>query len=126
MTTVGIWKCRDPGFADQDVVGYSVEARDGSFGRIEEASYETCGGLGYVVIDTSSLRYYGLGARALLPAAAIKRADHATQTVLLTLTREQLKNAPEYERFDDAYREEIAAYYGPLLTAADVVAPSCR
>ena len=79
-----------------------------------------------MVIDTSSVRNHGFGEQALIPAAAIDRADHANQTVFLTLTKEQLKNAPQYQRFDDAYRERVAAYYGPFLMAPDLVAPSRR
>lgn len=121
MTTIDIWTFRDGGFADQDVVGYSVEAADGSFGKVDEASYDA--GIGYLVVDTASFRNLGFGKHALVPAAAIERADHADKTVFLTLTKEQLKNAPEYRAFDDAYREQAVGYYGPFLMAPDGVVP---
>lgn len=124
MTTIDIWTFSDPGFADVDVVGYSVEAADGSSGRIDEASYET--GTGYLVVDTSSLQNLGFGKQTLIPAAAIARADHGDKTVFVTLTKEQIKNAPEYQTFDDAYRERVAGYYGPFLMAPGGVAPSTR
>jgi hypothetical protein len=124
MEAIDVWTFSDTGFADRDVVGYSVEAADGSFGKIDEASYET--GAGYLVVDTSSLRNLGFGRQALIPAAAIKRADHANQTVFLTLTKEQIKNAPEYRTFDDAYRERLTGYYGPFLMAPGGVVPGAR
>lgn len=62
----------------------------------------------------------------MIPAAAIERADHADKTVHLTLTKEQIKNAPEYQSFDDAYRERIAAYDGPFLMAPGGVAPGTQ
>ncbi|HEY3550929.1 MAG TPA: hypothetical protein VGK69_07750 [Gaiellaceae bacterium] len=122
MTTIELWTFHDPGFADRDVVGYSVEAADGSFGKIDEASYEA--GAGYLVVDTSSLANLGFGKHALIPAAAIERVDHDGKTVHLTLTKGQIKDAPEYQGFDDAYRERVGGYYGPFLMAPGMVAPS--
>lgn len=124
MTVIDIWTFRDTGFADQDVVGYSVEAVDGSFGKIDEASYEA--GACYLVVDTSSLRTLGFGKQALIPAAAIERVDHASTTVFLTLSKEQIKNAPEYDTFDDRYRERVVGYYGPFLMAPGGVVPGAR
>jgi hypothetical protein len=125
MTAViDIWTFRETGFADVDFVGFSVEAVDGSCGTIDEASYET--GAGYLVIDTSSLLNLEFGKQALIPAAAIERVDHSNETVFLTLTKEQIKNAPEYQPFDDAYRERVAGYYGPFIMAPDGVAPATR
>ena len=121
MAAIDVWTFREPGLVDVDVVGYSVEAADGSFGKVDEASYET--GAGYVVVDTSSLGNLGFGKQVLIPAAAVQRADHANQTVFLTLTKEQIKGAPEYQTFDDAYRGRAAGYYGPFLMAPDGIAP---
>ncbi len=121
MTTVDIWTFRDPGFADQDVVGYSVEATDGSLGKIDETSYEI--GAGYLVVDTSSLSNLGFGKQVLIPATAITRADHGNETVYVSLTKEQIKNAPEFTAFDDTYRETLTGYYGPFLMAPGMVAP---
>lgn len=121
MSTTDIWTFRETGFADQDVVGYSVEAADGSFGKIDEGSYDA--GVGYLVVDTSSLLNLGFGKQALIPAAAIERVDHANETVFLSLTKDQIKNAPAYETFDDRYRQLAVGYYGPFLMAPDGVAP---
>jgi hypothetical protein len=124
MTAVDIWAFREPGWADEDVVGYSVEAADGPFGEIDEASYET--GSSYLVVDTSSLRNLGFGKQALIPAAAIGRVDHSDETVFLTLTKEQIKDAPEYKAFDDVYRERVVGYYGPFLMAPGGIAPGAQ
>ncbi len=124
MTTTDLWAFRDPGFVDQDVVGYSVEASGGSFGKVDEASYEA--GAGYLVVDTSSFANLGFGKQMLIPAAAIVRADHVDRTVFLSLTKDQIKDAPEYTGFDDVYRERIVGYYGPFLMAPGMVAPTTR
>lgn len=116
-----LWTFREPGFADTDVVGYAVEATDGSIGKIDEASYEV--GAGYLIVNTSSFKSLGFGKQVLIPAAAIQRVDHVDGTVFLMLTQEQIKNAPEYGTFDDAYREYATAYYGPFLMAPGMVVP---
>jgi hypothetical protein len=123
MVAINIWTFRDPGFADGDVVDYSVEASDGLIGTVDETSYDICGALGYLVVDTSSFQNLGFGKQVMIPAAAVELADHANQTVFLTLTREQIRDAPEYRTFDDSYREQVAGYYGPFLMAPEGVAP---
>ena len=122
MSTIDLWTFREVALMDTDVVGYSVEASDGSLGKVDEASYEA--GAGYLVVNTSSWTNLGFGKQALIPAAAIDRVDHNDQTVFLGLTKEQVKNAPEFQTFDDAYRDRVAGYYGPFLMAPDNVAPS--
>jgi hypothetical protein len=124
MTTVDLWVFREPGFADVDVVGYAVEASDGSLGKVDEASYDA--GAGYLVVDTSSWTNLGFGKRSLVPAAAIERLDHGEQKVFLGLTKEQIKDAPEFQAFDDACRERVAGYYGPFIMAPGTVAPSMQ
>jgi hypothetical protein len=122
MTTADLWVFREPGFAGVDVVGYAVEASDGSLGKVDEASYDA--GAGYLVVDTSSWTNLGFGTRSLVPAGAIERLDHGEQKVFLGLTKEQIKDAPEFQAFDDAYRERVAGYYGPFIMAPGTVAAS--
>ena len=124
MTRVDLWTYRESAFADVDVVGYAVEASDGSLGKVDEASYEA--DAGYLVVDTSSWTNLGSGTRALIPAAAIESVDHGERKVFLGLAKEQIKDAPEFETIDESYRNRVAGYYGPFLMAPGGVAPSTQ
>jgi hypothetical protein len=93
--------------------GYSVEALDGSIGKIDEASYEV--GSSYVVVDTGP---WILGKRVLLPAGAVERVDHNGEEVFVTLTKDQIKDSPEFDEStyrEDAYRASLGDYYAPYL-----------
>jgi hypothetical protein len=93
--------------------GYSVEAMDGSIGKIDEASYEV--GSSYIVVDTGPWIF---GKRVLLPAGVIERVDHDDERVFVSLTKEQIKNAPEFDEStyrDDAYRSSLGDYYMPYM-----------
>jgi hypothetical protein len=93
--------------------GYSVEAMDGSIGKIDEASYEV--GSSYIVVDTGPWIF---GKRVLLPAGVIERVDHDDERVFVSLTKEQIKNAPEFDEStyrDDANRSSLGDYYMPYM-----------
>ena len=82
--------------------GFSVEARDGSIGKIDEASYEV--GSSYIVVDTGPWIF---GKKVMLPASIIERVDYDNETVYVSVTKERIKNAPEFKATtyrDDAYR----------------------
>jgi hypothetical protein len=93
-----------------DLSGWSVEAVDGSTGKIDEATYETS--RSYLVVDTGP---WILGKKVLLPAGVIERMDPDTETVYISRTKDEIKNAPEFDedRYrDDAYMTEVGGYYG--------------
>src|ERR671910_700206 len=93
-----------------DLTGFKVEARDGSIGKVDEATHEASGS--FVVIDTGPWIF---GKKVMLPAGVIRDIDLDTETVFVDRTKEQIKNAPEFEeeRYrDDAYRAELGGYYG--------------
>jgi hypothetical protein len=97
--------------ADRDIVGYEVEALDGSIGKIDEATYDT--GASYVVVDTGPWIF---GKKVMLPAGVIRSIDVADEKVFVNRTQGEIKNAPELGDAigsDDAYRDELGAYYGP-------------
>ncbi len=116
MASDRLWTYREPAMTDIDLVGYSVEASDGSMGSVDEASYEV--GAGYLVVDTSSWRNLGLGQSTLVPAGAIERVDHGTRHVYLSLTRDQIKRAPKYTGNDAGYQESASLYYSPFVGSA--------
>jgi hypothetical protein len=93
--------------------GYSIEARDGSFGKVNEASYEV--GSSYVVVDTGPRIF---GKHVLLPAGVIERVDHDAERVFVALTKWQIKKSPEFDEStyrQESYRSSVGDYYAPFL-----------
>jgi hypothetical protein len=114
MSTIDIWTYRSATFSQADLVGLSVEAADGSIGKVDDATNDV--GASYVVVDTGPWIF---GKKVLLPAGVIDKVDFDTETVFVNRTKDQIKNAPEYDedRFVDdaygqAYRGELGGYYG--------------
>ena len=93
------------------LTGYGVEAVDGSIGKIDEASNDV--GQSYVIVDTGP---WILGKKVMLPAGVIQRVDDQEEKVWVDRTKDQIKNAPEYDEAlmsDSGYRDELGTYYGP-------------
>lgn len=95
-----------------DLTGFSVEATDGGIGKIDEATYQTS--KSYIVVDTGP---WILGKKVLLPAGVIDRVDSLAETVYVKRSKDEIKNAPEFDESryqDEAYRDELGGYYGGL------------
>ena len=95
--------------ANTDLTGYSVEATDGGIGKIDEATYEAGGS--HLVVDTGPWIF---GKKVMLPAGVVDRVDLDSETVFVSRTKDEIKNAPEFdeERYrDDDYRGELGGYY---------------
>jgi hypothetical protein len=112
MATVNtdLWTYRESDWSTGDLTGYKVEALDGSIGKIDEASYDV--GAGYIVVDTGPWIF---GKKVMLPAGVISRIDADDEDVYVNRTKDQIKNAPEFdeERYhDDTYRSGLGSYYG--------------
>jgi hypothetical protein len=111
MAAIEIWSYRQQEWTTGDITKFSVEARDGGIGKIDEASYDV--GAGYIVVDTGPWIF---GKKVLLPAGVISRIDYDDEAVYVDRTKEQIKNAPEFDEdryADSAYRSELGGYYGP-------------
>ena len=98
-----------------DVEGFDVVATDGEIGKIDEATYEV--GSSYIVVDTGPWIF---GRKVVLPAGAIERIDLDNRKAELRLTKDQIKNSPEFDAAtedyrSDAYRERVGTYYDPYL-----------
>jgi hypothetical protein len=96
----------------QPITGYSVEAADGSIGKIDEATYEV--GTSYLVIDTGPWIF---GKKVMLPAGIVERVDHDDRTVFVFVSKDEIKNAPEFDEMtyrDEQYRDELGTYYEPF------------
>src|ERR1700752_3820929 len=97
-TMKAIWTYPDSStWTDADITGYDVEAADGSIGKIDESS--AAAGSAYVVVDTG---FWIFGKKRLVPAGVIDRVDRNNEKVFVRMTKEQVKNAPD---FDETHRQ---------------------
>jgi hypothetical protein len=111
MTVTEIWTFGVTTAPTLDLSGFKVEALDGSIGKVDEATHEAGGS--FVVVDTGPWIF---GKKVMLPAGVIRDIDLDTETVFVNRTKDQIKNAPEFDekRYgDQSYRNELGSYYGP-------------
>ncbi len=107
-----IWTYSDAfTWSDADITGYDVEATDGSIGKIDESSADA--GSAYVVVDTG---FWIFGKKRLVPAGVIDRVDPQNEKVFVRLTKDQVKDAPD---FDEKHRQrrgkDYDTYYEPYV-----------
>ena len=114
--TTDLWTYRDVGTVGVDastgldLSGFEVEAIDGGIGKVDEATYETS--RSYIVVDTGPWIF---GKKVMLPAGVIDRIDAEDERVYVNRTKDQIKNAPEFDESsyrDETYRGELGGYYG--------------
>ena len=110
-TTVDIWTFREQTLDAANLVGFSVEATDGGIGKVDEATGEA--GRSQLIVDTGPWIF---GKKVLLPAGVVDRVDLDAETVFVNRTKDEIKNAPEFDetmhRDDDEYRNRLGGYYG--------------
>jgi hypothetical protein len=99
-----------------DLTGYPIAAVDGDIGHVDEATYEV--GSSYLVVGTGPWIF---GRKVLLPAGVVERIDTVEHKVYVDRTKDQIKNAPEFdERANDAtYRERLGDYYSETYNGPD-------
>jgi hypothetical protein len=97
----------------QSCEGYDVHATDGDIGKVSESTSHT--GRSSIVVDTGMWIF---DKKRLIPAACVKTVDHANRRIDVSLTKDQIKDAPDARdltdrdtRDDDAYYETHAGYY---------------
>ena len=112
-TTTDLWTYDDSALSvsvdKANVVGYAVEALDGSIGKVDDATYDA--GAAYIVVDTGPWIF---GKKVMLPAGVIERIDYDDETVYVNQNKEQIKNSPEFDEStyrDDDYRSRVGDYY---------------
>jgi hypothetical protein len=112
MATIWVWRLygRESGEVMlPDITGFDVEATDGHIGKVDEATYEN--GQGAFVVDTG---FWIFGKKRMLPAGVVQGIDEDERKVFVSLTKDGIKNAPDYEetrRNDEAYRNDVGRYY---------------
>jgi hypothetical protein len=116
MTTTDVWTYRETivggvGSGSTDIVGFGVEALDGSIGKVDEATYDA--GSAYIVVDTGPWIF---GKKVMLPAGVVRDIDAREEKIFVNRTKDQIKDAPEFDESqisDDSYRTSLGSYYGP-------------
>ncbi|WP_411103056.1 PRC-barrel domain-containing protein [Streptomyces sp. cmx-4-9] len=93
------------------LIGFKVEATDGHIGKVDEHTEDV--GSSYIVVDTGPWIF---GKEVLLPAGTIERVDMEGEKIHVSRSKEQIKDAPEYEkdkhRGDASYLGRVGDYYG--------------
>lgn len=111
--TGNIWSHQDttgyrPG---TDLTGFTVEAIDGTVGRVDEHSDEV--DAAYLVVETGGWIF---ARHVLLPAGVISSIDFDATTLYVARTKDEIKKAPEFDKEqhigDDEYHRQVAGYYG--------------
>jgi hypothetical protein len=111
MTMSNTWNYRDDIDVGGNVVGYDVAATDGDIGKVDEASNDA--GRRYFVVDTG---FWIFGKKRLIPAGVVTAIDHEDRKVHVSMTKDQIKSAPDYDADElalsgDVYREKVGGYY---------------
>lgn len=106
---MSMWDYRDSTWTvGRDISGYDVEATDGSIGSVDAATDDVSNA--YVVVDTG---FWIFGKKRLLPAGVVSAVEHDDKRVLVTLTKDQVKAAPDYDEasWSDEARDRHGDYY---------------
>ena len=99
---------------ERSLDGFDVIATDGSIGTIDEHSTDP--NAGYLVVDTG---FWIFGKKRLVPAGVVRSIDHAEEKVYLSMTKDEVKSAPDYDEStrsddDDWLRSSSGNYYDPF------------
>jgi hypothetical protein len=100
---------RDPSWADRDLRGFEVEARDGKIGSVDESSAP---GADHLIVDTGAWIF---GKKVVLPVGLVEKVNFEEGRLLVSRSKEEIKDAPDFDEKhadDPRYAEELRAYYG--------------
>ena len=112
-----IWSYRQGTLIGEDIdtdglVGYKVEALDGSIGEVDDATFDA--GSSHLVVDTGGWIF---GKKVLLPAGVVRRVEKSEEKVYVNRSKDQIKHAPEFDEYtsrdDVSYLTSLGAHYGP-------------
>ena len=96
------------------VTGYDIQATDDSIGHVKDFIFDDeSWAIRYLVVDTRN--WWPGGKKVLLATKWIDRIEWADRMVYTTLTREQVKDSPEYDEesaVDRDYEKRLHDAYG--------------
>lgn len=113
-----MWSYRQDSGVDVelDLTGYKVDASDGDIGRVDRASNDVEGS--FIVVDTGPWIF---GKKVILPAGVITRVDPGQQKVFVSISKDEIKAAPEFDEnraedkaYSGKYRNQLGGYYGNI------------
>ena len=91
-----------PGVDDPaELIGFTVEARDGQVGVVGDASWDT--GADYLVVDSGSWIFAKM---ILVPTGLVELIDMEQRAVHVALEKAQVKAYPEYDPEHHRYASE--------------------
>jgi uncharacterized protein YrrD len=97
----------------KEVKGYQIEAKDGEIGHVEDFIIEdVVNVIRYMIIDTKD---WLPGKKVLISPEWIERISWGAEKVYIELTREMIKNSPEFDPSKPVNRkieERLYDYYG--------------
>jgi hypothetical protein len=109
MAVLELWTFSVETTPNIDLTGFKVEATDGEIGKVDDATREVGGS--FVIVDTGPWIF---GKKIMIPAGLIRDIDPDTETILVNRTKDEIKNAPEFDEkryHDQSYRDELGNYY---------------
>ena len=97
----------------EDVLGYALHATDGALGHVQDFLVEDLTWrIRYMEVDT---RNWWPGKRVLVAPEWIERVSWEDSTVMVAVSRDVIKSAPEYDvshPLDRAYEHRLYDFYG--------------
>jgi len=108
---MSVWSYRaDVNDDESSLIGYDVEATDGGIGKVEAETLNV--EANRLVVDTGPWIF---GSKRIVPLGMIDRVDHESETVYVDMTKEQVKDSPEYDDLVDEFdTHSHSAYYDSL------------
>lgn len=98
--------------SEKEVEGYNIQASDGEIGHLEEVIVDDKNWVvRYLVVDT---RDWLPGKKVLIAPEWLDRISWNEKKVYVNLTREEIKNAPEYDKnkaISRKYEKDLYDYY---------------
>src|SRR5919197_113307 len=88
---VDIWSYRET-VVPTDLSGFDVVAADGEIGKVDKASVDARPDA--LIVDTGPLVF---GRKVFLPVGTIERVDLDDKKVHVDRTKDEIKNAPEFD-----------------------------
>jgi hypothetical protein len=110
-----VWQFRESmvfATRDIDLSGFEVVAKDGSIGTVDEVSNDVR--VNYLVVDTGD---WLPGRQVMVPAGTVERVDPSARKVFLDRTKEDVRDAPEFDRKHKGsakFQDALTGYYHGL------------
>lgn len=97
-----------------EVSGYYIKAADDQFGHVEDLLIDdTTWQIVFAVIDTKNLTPWSK--EVVIPVELLEEISFLNKEVTINLSKEEIKNAPEYDSSDDFtvdYEREVYSFFG--------------